>query len=795
MNKRLHHLKKALTFSFFSLLILLVLIAGGGYVFFKSRVPKLSGQFALKGLDSEVKVIRDSFGIPHIEAQTNADAYRVLGYIIASERLFQMEMQRRMASGELSEVFGDKTLEVDKLFRTLGVKFYSDKQVSERLKNKLFHPEMIKEAEAFFDGVNQFQEEGPLPVEFKILGLKPRPFSLADAQAFIGVMAYSFGTATFQDPLFTKMRNRLGSDLIDELRTGNEEEDSSETRTVFHNIQNIHDSLESLQGAFTLFEGSNGWVVSGERSESGFPLLASDPHISYSHPGVWFEAHIKTPTFENYGHYLSIVPFAVQGHNRDKGWGFTISLTDDMDLYAEKVDWTNRTYSFKGQSFPLDRRKEVIKVKGQKDVEIIVHTTGHGPLLKNGILDGDVALKWSYLDSFKTSAKDLVSVLYGIGQARTMSEMKEAIADGKAPGLNILYADKKNIGWWMFGDVVIRKKGLKSDFILDGASGDDEPLGLMKFEDKPHLENPPEGIIVSANSRPEAFPSDQRGDFQPDYRYATIKQILAQKNKWTLDEFKMIQPLSMNFENKVILSELLNLTAGQSFWKEKGFESYLDDLKNWDFESKSESRSALLYYSWCAEINKLILQALTEEEYQLYTKTANDSYLLRRILFDKSSRWWNNREPELLLTEAFEHSINRLKKDLGNDSSKWKWGALHSLEFVHPIGRVPPFNYLFNLGPYPLGGATQEINNQRYVGLNFSIKTGPSTRRLIDFSHPEKALGILPTGNSGHLLSPHYKDQLESFLKGDYRAEWLDAQDYTRDLDIQERTLLFIPAK
>ncbi len=798
MNKRLHHLKKTILISFFALIIILVLVAAAGYSFFQSRVPKLSGQIELKGLSTKVTVIRDSFGIPHIEAGSNVDAYRVLGYIMASERLFQMEMQRRMASGELSEVFGDKTLEVDKLFRTLGMKFHSEKQVKERLQQNLFHPEMIAEANAFFDGVNQFQNSGPLPVEFTLLGLKPRPFTLADAQAFIGVMSYSFGTATFQDPLFTKMRNRLGSDLVEELRSGGFHQSKKETRTVFQHsphIEKIYDTLESLQGAFTLFEGSNGWIVSGERSESGHPLLASDPHISYSHPGVWFEAHIKTPTFENYGHYLAIVPFAVQGHNREKGWGFTMSLTDDMDLYAEKVDWGNRSYSFKGRTYPLETRKEIIKVKGQEDVEIFVHSTGHGPLLKNGILEGDISLKWSYLDSFKTTSKDLVSVLFGIGRAQTMSEMKEAIADGKAPGLNILYADKKNIGWWMFGDVILRKKDLKSDFILDGASGEDEPLGLMKFEDKPHLENPVDGIIVSANSRPETFPRDPRGDFQPDYRQATIKQILAQKSKWSLDEFKMIQPLSMNFENKIVLGEMLNLTAGQSFWREKAFDIYLDELRKWDFESRADSRAALLYYSWCGELIRLLLEAdLSKDEYQVFTKTANDSYLLRRILFDKNSLWWKNREPEKLLAVAFERSIERLKKDLGSDAKNWKWGALHSLEFVHPIGRVRPLNYLFNLGPYPLGGATQEINNQRYIGLNFSIKAGPSTRRLIDFSRPERAYGILPTGNSGHLLSPHYKDQLDLFLKGDYRGEWLDAQDYSRNLDLKERTLHFNPA-
>ncbi len=787
------YLKRILKYFFIFFISALILTSLMTFWLLRRAVPVVEGKIKLPNLKGiEVKVIRDAFGIPHIEAENTPDAYRVLGYIIASERLFQMEIQRRMAYGELSEIFGKKTLGMDRTFRSLGIKRQSEKIIGDKIASGAMNAQMMKEVDAFFEGVNQFQQEGPLPIEFHLLGIKPRPFNLIDAHAFIGVMSYSFGVAMMQEPLLNELSKKLDQAHLEELRFGG---GSKVTKKPYVNHasrpQVVIDLFAQMQKGFPLFEGSNGWVISAKRSASGFPILANDPHVTYSNPGIWFEAHIKTPDFESYGQYLSILPFAVTAHSRSHAWGFTMSQTDDMDFYREKINWSDKTYEFRRLHLPLKEQREVIKVRGEKDNVLAVYGTHHGPLMDHVFTEKNIALKWSFLDDF-SAAKDLVSVLYELGQARSMSAFKVAIKDGKAPGLNILYADKKNIAWWMFGDVIIRAPGTNSDFILDGASGRDEPLGLLKFEDKPFLENPESGVIVSANGRPAQYPSTMRGDFQPNDRFNTISHILAQKDKWSLEELKHVQTLSINHENKAILSELLKATTGSAIWKNKGYDHLLNALRKWDFLSTRNSIAPLLFYSWIGHIKFLVLSDLTPNEFIIFSKLSIGSAFHKKILLDEKSLWWQNKNREksreVILFRAFEMAIKSMEQQIGSDRSVWKWGDLHHLEFSHPLGALKPLNHLFNIGPIPMDGSFQEINNQRYNGLDFRVIGGPSTRRLIDFGKPEKAWGILPTGNSGHVLSPHYKDQLSLFVNGGYREELMDASDHQQG---QTRQLIF----
>ena len=522
--------KKKLKIGLFLFAIFILIVLVGGYEFVKARVPQMSGELTLRNLEGPVEVIRDQNGIPHISAKSNRDAFRALGYVMASERLFQMEMSRRLAQGELSELFGEKALATDKLFRNLGLKSESIKMINKKLAANSYDPQMMEEVGAFYDGINQFIETGPSPIEFVLLGLKPRPFSMVDGQSFVGLMGFSFGIAIMTEPLLTKLVTRIGGDLVEDLR--NEKIPGNQTRVVnFESTlsKKVLKIIADLEKGFNLFEGSNGWVLSGKRTVSGAPLFANDPHISYSQPGVWFEAHIKTPTFETYGHFLSLVPFPVLSHNRERAWGLTMSLTDDMDLYKENINLQEKTYVYKDETRSLSERTEVIKVKGAPDFQMNVFSTHHGPVLdyalSEAVAEKSLALQWTFYDE----GNDPLTTMFKMGRAKDMAEFKEAVATGKAPGLNILYADKKNIGWWMYGEIWKKRAGLKSDFILNGQNGEDEILESMTFEEKPHLENPTSGMIISANSRPEGFPEAKRGDWQPDDRYKTIQNVLLHK--------------------------------------------------------------------------------------------------------------------------------------------------------------------------------------------------------------------------------------------------------------------------
>ncbi len=774
---------------FFPIVVISLIVIGALSFYFValSKVPQMSGELSISGLKKQVRVERDHFGVPHIFAENNLDAFRSLGFIMASERLFQMDISRLLARGELASLIGEKALESDLLYRNLGLRDHAEKWLVKKLKDHTFDPEMLSESQAFYDGVNQFIEHGPTPIEYLILGGRPKKFSMVDGMSFMGLMSFSFGLAPTMDTLLSKLIKRpgLSEDLVEDMRI--EKIPSSKQRYVYTDEsldsdldKKITSVMSGLENAYTLFEGSNGWVLSGERSKSGKPILANDPHITFSFPGVWFEAHIKTPTYEQYGHFLPGVPFPVHAFNRERGWGLTMSLVDDMDLYSEKINEQNKTYTFKGEELPLIERLEIIKIKKKPDVGLKVYSTAHGPILEAALKNRDksetLSLQWAFFDP----ENDPMTALYFMGKAHSMEDFKKAVATGKAPGLNMMYADHQNIGWWLFGEVWQKRKGLKTDQILNGESGNDEILRSLPFEKKPHLENPASGIIITANTRPLGYPEGMRGDWQASDRKNTLESIFAQKKVWSVDEMKEIQTLSMDFENKKILKYLLNELGTLSSADREEYKEAITILKDWDYISSVDSLAPSLYYTWCYQIiNDLLALDLSIDEKEMVTKGPNAWIFFQRILENKNSPWWIKFNRNLLITSAFKDSIKKLKDHLGPDSHEWKWGRLHTIEFVHPIGRVPPMNKIFNLGPYPAPGSTHEVNNFKFTGLldGFKVKAGPSTRKIIDFDHPENSWGILPVGNSGHLLSPFYKDQVELFLAGKYRSLSLDLKD------------------
>ncbi|MBO9665502.1 MAG: penicillin acylase family protein, partial [Bdellovibrio sp.] len=461
-------------------LIILLLCGVGVYIFLRQPIAPMDGTHRLTNVSAPVTIQRDAYGIPHIFAKTKIDAMRALGYITASERLFQMEMSRRLTQGELSEVVGDKALKTDMLYRSLMLKKSSQRMLNLKQAKGLIDSKMWAEMEAFTDGINQYMAERPLPYELVILGIKPRPFTPLDSYIMTGQMAYSFGIALKADTTMTEIAKKLTPDLFQQLRNDR----LSTPITLASNSPDLS-PLWNLPEFMPSFDSSNSWLISPRRSASGKAIFANDPHISFGNPAVWFEAHIKTPEFELYGHYLPLVPFAVLGHNRHHAWGFTMSQTDDMDLYRETIDRDKKTVLFKGKSQPYDTWTETIKVRGHRDVSIEVIETPHGPLMNSVLDQKDLALKWA----FHRVENDPLLALYKMGEAKDIKEFEIALKDGSAPGLNVMYADPQNIAWWMFGDIAV-KKNPNSDLILNGATGADEYERLLSWDEKPHEVNP-----------------------------------------------------------------------------------------------------------------------------------------------------------------------------------------------------------------------------------------------------------------------------------------------------------------
>ncbi|UYL07731.1 penicillin acylase family protein [Bdellovibrio sp. SKB1291214] len=740
--------------------VLLVVVLGT-YSFMRRSLAPLDGEISLTNLSKDVKVQRDTYGIPHIFAQNKSDAFKALGYVMASERLFQMEMARRQTQGLLAEVIGERAVKSDMLYRSLGLKKTSEKMLEKKRKDGTFDPEMWKMMESFCDGVNQYVATRPIPYDLAILGItKLAPFSPIDSYVMTGQIAYSFGIALRVDPTMTLLAKKLSPEMFQELRNDPLKTPYSVASQV--DLSPLYKLADSSFAA--VFDSSNSWLVGPSRSASGKSIFANDPHIGFNHPSVWFEAHIHTPEFEIYGHYLPLVPFAILGHTPHHAWGFTMSQTDDMDLYSEKIDRTKKTLIFNGKEQPYTVRNETIMVKKQAPVQMEVIQTPHGPLM-DYVVDADLSLKWAYpkIDN------DPLQALYTMGESKDMKTFENALKTGSAPGLNVMYADEKNIAWWMFGDVAT-KHNPNSDMILDGTSGKDEYKGLLSWEQKPHVVNPANGIIVTANTRPTDIESELRGDWQSADRQKTITEILETKKLWNAEEMRSLQVKNFNAANHVLMAKMLShlkLTADE-FIKHGPI---LDRLKKWNFISDRDSREASLYYSWINE-SLLLLLAPLEDQRAAYLTTPHAWMFFERVVQNENSPWWKLVKPDELFTHAFRNTM-----------AKWsrppQWGDIHTIEYVHPLGREKPLNYIFNLGPYPLGGAYNEITNNkaRSLGGDFNVVAGASTRRVVDMANVTHSWGVNPIGISGHMLSPFYKDQVELFVTGFHRPQLMDSKE------------------
>ena len=774
------------------LLNIFFIILVGCFFYLRSSLPLIDGKVNIGNLKSEVSVIRDNWGIPHIYSKDQVGAFKVYGYTVAGDRLFQMDIHRRVASGTLSEIIGKDGLKIDILMRSLRLRSHMKEHLQENI--SLMDKSMLECLDGFLEGVNEYIDKNKLPIEFDLLGYTPSKFNRLDVFSFIGYMGFSFAISLKQDILLTNLKKKFSNEMFDLLRYNSgkisDNLDLFSSKLPLENDGIVQDSIDFLMNGFSLFEGSNSWVISGKHTKSGFPILASDPHISFSNPGIWYEAYMDTDNYKMYGHHLPLIPFPVIGHNKQFGWTVTMSYVDEIDIYNEEINSDRTQVKYKSKWVDLKVEKISIKVKGNNDFNFDLKITPHGPLLNHVYKKQDLSLKWTYYLKENMG----INALYSLGHSNSMEEFKGALQMGTSPGLNISYADKLgNIGWWIFGKVPIRPEGVRGDTVLDGRNGDQEYLGYIDFKDLPFQENPESGIIVSANSNPPVDNPSVVGNWSPPYRYGTILTLLQSKERWTIDELKEIQSAPYNLYNKEMVLDFLESISEKIGPIDQLYGKIFKKLKKWDLRSTVDSSEAAFFYSWKRILERAILDELSEKERKLFCTFDSKEYFLKRLLKDASSRWWDLSDTEKIEDKAdilfisFKQTVLDLTKRFGDDFDSWKWGDIHKLEFVHPIGRKKPLNYIFNLGPYPSPGAYNDINNLRDVGCeaDIKVKAGPSTRILIDFASPEVSFGILPTGISGHLLSKYYGDQTSLFMAGKYRLQIIDREVLEKNKDSQ----------
>ncbi len=773
------------------LCILLALVAALG-VYALYLKPKYEGETQLKNLREETTVYFDEFGVPHIYAKNSKDAMVALGYVHAQDRLWQMELMRRIAPGRLSEIFGSVALKNDTFFAGLGIEEASAKAIVTLDKNSSSYQLTM----SYLEGINQYLEEGKTPVEFSLLGIKKEKFTIKDVYNIFGYMSFSFAMAQKSDPLLTDIKNKYGVEYLKDLGI-NGEFNATKIKTTAKNPQEyaaISKSITQLldQSPVSPFIGSNSWVLAPKKTKNGKVIFANDPHIGFSQPGTWYEAHIVVPDFELYGCYLAGTPYPLLGHNREYAYGLTMFENDDIDLYQEQTNPKNTNeYKTPTGYNAYEIRIKTIKVKDAPDHILKVKTSRHGPIM-NDLMDGlqpnkPVALSWIYTQQ----PIHILDAVYFLSHAKSKADFKKGIELIAAPGLNVMYGDAKgNVAWWATGKLYKHNKGVNPNFILEGASGKDDIVSFLDFSKNPSAVNPRWNYVYSANNQPEPIDGFKYpGYYLPEDRAKRITQLLDSKSAWDKEAVgKMIFDNISSVAPSVVKQLLANCSTKALSSTQK---QAISILKDWKGSNNLDDVAPTIYNKWVYHYLKNTFEdELGKEKFEMFLGTHVMKQTIANQIGNENSVWWdniytkNNKETrENIVLQSFKEAILSLEKQLGPDVYTWTWNRVHTLEHQHPLSKVAVLKNIFNVGPFEVSGSSEVINN---LFFNFSgsgmydVKGGPSTRRVIDFSDIENSWSILPTGQSGNPMSAHYDDQAELYNAGKFRRMLLNKEEIKR---------------
>ncbi|HME01173.1 MAG TPA: penicillin acylase family protein [Terriglobia bacterium] len=809
-----------------ALVILIVLLAASAAIWFYWRahaaLPQLDGIAVLDqgvgrtsdvptieepDLQAEVEVLRDAQGVPHVRGQSLDDLMFAQGYVTAQDRLWQMDLSRRLAAGELSEVFGERTLPADIENRKLGFR-----QAAERGRQEL-DAESRRVVNAYAQGVNAFisTHQDRLPIEFTLLHYKPRPWSPADSVGVGLNMAKNLNTSWRTDVMRERVRSlvapQLYADLfpdrspldhpvaepvkvaavpgrIDNCRLsiadcpkpsmarGPSSSAATDNGPLFQpTIVNRQSSilldptlavLVSAEEDSDFTPGSNNWVVSGAHTASGKPLLANDPHLGHSIPSVWTMVELEAPGLHVAGVTLPGWPLVIIGHNERIAWGMTNTSPDVQDVYREDFNPSDGTqYRHNGQWEKAELREETIKVRGRPDYRLVVKVTRHGPIIAASGNQG-LALQWTALQPHA-----LTFPFLDMARARNWKEFTDAIRHFTGPEQNMVYADvDDNIGYYAPAWVPIRKQG-DGSLPQSGATDDFDWTGYIPFEDLPHAFNPPSGIIATANSRvvPDGYPYFISHDWAAPYRTARIFQLLeaAPPRSLTVDDMLRIQMDIHSIEDEQLAKKLVGAAAAHP--PETDDARYaLGLLQKWDGEARMDSAATLV----CEVTRPVLLARLLNPKLGDGTsdlagyRWGTSATFVDNVLSSNWTRWLPPGDADFnaTLVKSLEEGVRKIPAIVASaDRKACVWGNTIPLTFHHPLDVLPFMQRLLDVGPFP------------QMGMNTTVKAtttghGPSMRLVADLADLDHSVNNITLGESGQVFSPYYKDQFQAWYTG-----------------------------
>jgi len=779
------------------LLGLIIVIFIGLYAYLRSTLPDYDGELAVPGIKERVEIIRDAYAMPHIYAQTDEDAFFALGYCMAQDRLFQMDMVRRAARGRLAEILGKDLVPVDKFFRTIT----AGRSFEEIASN--YTPEFRSPANAYAAGVNYFIEnhKGPLPIEFTILGYEPEPWKLTDGVAVHYYMAWDLNSAFDIEMLFASVINKVGKEMAKDLFPDYPKNYPTiiPKATASLNFTKTLAFAREVLGA----EGggaSNNWVVSGKKSATGMPILANDPHLGHGAPGIWYEAHLVSPSMNVSGSILPGMPFVVIGANEHVAWGVTNVEADDTDFYIEKINPANpNQYEYESRWENMTIRDEIIKIKGAEDEKFRVRLTRHGPIIDEVYKFEEakgtaLSMRWTAYEKLQAEA------FYYLNIAKSIDDIEKALEFYKCPGQNFVYADKKgNIGFWAAVGIPIRD-GFSGAFPVPGWDGNYEWKGYVPTREQPHLRNPARQWIATANNKHvgDDYPYIISHYYAMPDRFVRIEEMISEKEKLAVNDFKRMHSDFHMVLAKEWVPMMLNSLSDKDLSEKE--QNALITMKDWDFVADTEGVAPTVFH---ATINEMVKNAfkkrLGEELYEQYINKSNVAFnAMRNLIAQGQSVWFDDPETQAvenlseIIIKSFKEAIAYLNETMGSNVDDWQWGKLHTLTLYHPFGKSSSLmGYFMNIGPFPMGGSIATVNPQPYKLINpWEGYHGASLRYIIDFSNMENSRRVIPAGISGNFMSPHYDDQAELWRTGKYRPFVLDRKSVEKDA---RYTLKMIP--
>lgn len=779
----------------------------------KKSIPDYNAEIITTAIKNKIEVYRDKNAIPLIKAENDEDVAFAIGYLHAQERLFQMDIARRAGEGRLSEILGSKLLPIDKMFRSMEIK-----KIAVESFPKL-NPLSKKILIAFSNGVNEFikNAKGKYQIEFDILGYDPYPWKPEHSLIIAKLMGWELNISWWTDIVFSQFVQKIGEEKAKELIPHFPENAPTIIPQYLKELSNISSNLievdrqyRNVVGFIGTHIGSNNWVVNSNKSITGKPIIANDPHLAFSQPGKWYFVMIRSKEWNAEGFSLPGLPSIVIGKNNNIAWAMTNVMADDADFYIEKIDSSKTKYFFDNQWRPLIIYKDTIKVKDSSDVVFEIKKTHRGPLIneihpykklfpKNEDEIPTMSMRWT---GFEFSDEVYSSIL--LNKAKNWNDFNEALKYFTIPGQNFIYADfNNNIGYVCAVKLPIRKNNSPT-LVYDGTTSNSDWIGFVPFEQLPKLFNPPQNFIATANNKTiKNYPYHISNLWEPSSRIDRITELLLSKERFSVDDFMNFQMDFVSPYAREITKFILNAFDNVKI-KDKNLMTTIELFNNWNYDFNKNSQTPTIYSFFLKNLIKNIWgDELNDDLLREFVFVANIPYRKVLEVLNNGSSFIDDintkhvETKEEIIRKSLIDALTELENKYGKNIEEWQWGNIHQVHFKHMFnGKSKIIDKMINVGPFPIGGDGTTIFNTEYSFSDLFSKQeetqdltkrkkfenylGPSMRYIFDFSQPEYLYFVLPTGQAGHFMSENYKDMNELWLKGNYIKLNLDENNFIK---------------